>query len=87
MIKQSVLAIAVVATVAVGAATRQGAVPEARVDAVLSRWDGTTPGCAVGVSLQGKNVLEKAYGMADLELRSGIRVQAVHGRRHPLAGA
>ena len=41
--------------------------PEARVDAVLSRWDATTPGCAVGVSLQGRSVLEKAYGMADLE--------------------
>ena len=66
-IKRSVLAIAVVATVAVGVAARQGAVPEARVDAVLSRWDATTPGCAVGVSLQGKSVLEKAYGMADLE--------------------
>ena len=41
--------------------------PEARVDAVLSRRDATTPGCAVGVSLQGKERVEKAYGMADLE--------------------
>ena len=69
MTKKWSLTIGLVATLAlstVGVA-RQGAVPEARVDAVLSRWDATTPGCAVGVSLQGKSVLEKAYGMADLE--------------------
>ncbi len=38
-----------------------------KVDAVFARWNQTTPGCAVGVSVRGDHVLEKAYGMADLE--------------------
>jgi CubicO group peptidase (beta-lactamase class C family) len=38
-----------------------------KVDAVFARWTATTPGCAVGVAEGGKVVLEKAYGMADLE--------------------
>jgi CubicO group peptidase (beta-lactamase class C family) len=37
------------------------------VDAAFAAWTKTTPGCAVGVSEQGRVVLEKAYGMADLE--------------------
>jgi len=40
---------------------------EAAVDAVFSRWTRATPGCAVGVGVNGKSVLERAYGMADLE--------------------
>ena len=67
MTRRCSLAIALAAALAVTVAARQAAVPEARVDAVLSRWDATTPGCAVGVSLHGKSVLERAYGMADLE--------------------
>jgi CubicO group peptidase (beta-lactamase class C family) len=42
-------------------------VPEAKVDAVFARWTAQTPGCAVGVSKAGKPILQKAYGMADLE--------------------
>jgi CubicO group peptidase (beta-lactamase class C family) len=38
-----------------------------KVDAVFARWNEKTPGCAVGVSVRGEHVLEKAYGMADLE--------------------
>ncbi len=39
-----------------------------RVDSLFARWRGTdTPGCAVGVSRDGHVVLERAYGMADLE--------------------
>ena len=40
---------------------------ESRVDAVFARWTSSTPGCAVGVAAGGKPVLEKGYGMADLE--------------------
>ncbi len=40
---------------------------DARVDEVFARWTNETPGCAVGVGLDGKAVLAKAYGMADLE--------------------
>jgi len=48
----------------------QRATPDqiARVDAVFREWDSReTPGCAVGVSRGGQVVLERAYGMADLE--------------------
>ena len=46
---------------------KQSASLEPRVDQVFARWTQATPGCAVGVSVDGKNVLEKGYGMADLE--------------------
>jgi CubicO group peptidase (beta-lactamase class C family) len=39
----------------------------AQVDKVFERWTSTTPGCTVGVALDGRPVLQKAYGMADLE--------------------
>jgi CubicO group peptidase (beta-lactamase class C family) len=37
------------------------------VDSVFARWNASTPGCAVGVGAGGRIVLERAYGMADLE--------------------
>ena len=40
---------------------------DSQVDALFSTWTTSTPGCAVGVSEDGRIVLEKAYGMADLE--------------------
>ena len=40
---------------------------EARVDAVFARWNQQSPGCAIGVAKDGTPVLQKAYGMADLE--------------------
>lgn len=40
----------------------------ARVDEVFSQWDTEmSPGCAVGVTQNGETLLERAYGMADLE--------------------
>jgi CubicO group peptidase (beta-lactamase class C family) len=40
----------------------------AKVDGVFARYNHTdTPGCTVGVAQGGRTVLEKAYGMADLE--------------------
>ena len=40
---------------------------EPQVDKIFSKWTSSTPGCAVGVAVDGKPVLAKAYGMADLE--------------------
>lgn len=41
---------------------------QARVDAIFAPWDTpTSPGCAVGVARDGTTLLERAYGMADLE--------------------
>ena len=42
-------------------------VAETQVDKVFARWTTSTPGCAVGVGKGGTPVLQKAYGMADLE--------------------
>src|SRR5262245_40555159 len=42
-------------------------VPKNKVDAIFSKWTSSTPGCAVGASVEGQPVLQKAYGMADLE--------------------
>ena len=39
-----------------------------RVDEIFAAWDSPmSPGCAVGVTKDGLTVLERAYGMADLE--------------------
>lgn len=38
-----------------------------KVDAVFARWTPSTPGCSVGASINGKVVVAKAFGMADLE--------------------
>ena len=39
-----------------------------RVDEIFARWDSvTSPGCTVGVTKDGLTILERAYGMADLE--------------------
>jgi len=40
---------------------------ESKVDGVFAKWNASTPGCAVGVASNGKPVLAKGYGMADLE--------------------
>ena len=51
------------------AAAMQVAAPAAApdVDAVFTQWTVATPGCAVGVDLDGHSALEKGFGMADLE--------------------
>jgi CubicO group peptidase (beta-lactamase class C family) len=59
------LAIAGVAVQAKQAAP--AAAPPAAVDAAFARFTAETPGCAVGVSLDGATVLARGYGMADLE--------------------
>ncbi len=37
------------------------------IDPILAEWTSATPGCAVGVEVDGRTVLEKGFGMADLE--------------------
>ena len=51
----------------VGAQTADSAIG-ARIDSLFAPWTGTDrPGCAVGVSHGGRVLLERGYGMADLE--------------------
>jgi len=41
----------------------------ARVDAIFAPWSGgASPGCAIGVAKNGKPVMQRAYGLADVEL-------------------
>ena len=40
---------------------------QAQVDQIFSRWNASTPGCAVGVSVKDRVIVRSAYGMADLE--------------------
>jgi CubicO group peptidase (beta-lactamase class C family) len=51
------------------AALLQVAAPAATpsIDSILAEWTSATPGCAVGVELDGRTVVEKGFGMADLE--------------------
>jgi CubicO group peptidase (beta-lactamase class C family) len=54
--------------ITLGGQTASVAQPAAsKVDAVFAKWTSSTPGCAVGVATDGKPVLAKGYGMADLE--------------------
>jgi CubicO group peptidase (beta-lactamase class C family) len=47
---------------------------EAKVDRVLERWNRSdTPGCVIGIAVDGKPVLVRAFGMANLEY--GLRIR------------
>ena len=40
----------------------------ARLDSVFARWDSPeSPGCAVAIGREGRTIMARAYGMADLE--------------------
>lgn len=65
-------AIAAVLLLARGATVARTADPPApdptpAVDSIFAEWKADTPGCTVGVSKDGKEVLARAYGSADLE--------------------
>ena len=48
--------------------SRSPAEPAARVDGLFARWTSPeSPGCAVAVGQNGRTVLSRAYGMANLE--------------------
>ncbi len=65
----ALLSLLVLAGTAIAQDAPTGAnVHTARVDSIFARWSSpTSPGCAVGVARQGRPVLSRAYGMADLE--------------------
>lgn len=50
----------------------------ALADSVFQRWNSThTPGCAVGISQNGKVLLQRGYGMANLETGTPITPETV----------
>jgi len=76
-----ILALALATVAAAGAQQAQTPASKApeppvgvKVDRIFDRWSRSdTPGCVVGVAVDGKPVLVKAYGMANLEY--GIRLR------------
>jgi CubicO group peptidase (beta-lactamase class C family) len=63
-----IAAAVVLAAVPVARFSQTATGTEAKVDAVFEKWTNSSgPGCSVGVGVDGKSVLTKAYGMADLE--------------------
>jgi len=73
-----ILALLVAASLAPALAQEKAAAAEvsaeAKVDRVFERWSRSdTPGCVVGVAVDGKPVLVRAYGMANLEY--GLRLR------------
>lgn len=55
------------AIVVAQATTAQSGSRDAAVDKVFAAWNTATPGCAIGIAENGVPILERAYGMADLE--------------------
>ena len=51
--------------------------PARLVDPVFARWSRDTPGCAVAVSRDGREVLRRAYGSADLEHGTPITTETI----------
>ena len=75
--QQDVIAL-VLASAAAGPAKSQPGKPAAdpgvtlqvsrEIDTLFARWDTTDlPGCTIGVSRSGREIVSRAYGMADLE--------------------
>ncbi|MEY4095493.1 MAG: hypothetical protein RLZZ53_2692, partial [Acidobacteriota bacterium] len=65
MMRALLIAMLVAAGLVAAPGAQVAAVPERSVDEIFARWSQATPGCAVGVSVGGTPVLQKAYGMAD----------------------
>jgi CubicO group peptidase (beta-lactamase class C family) len=69
MFKRTVPAVCVLALLLLrpGLTAQAPAAADAKIDRIFARWTKDTPGCAVGASVNGSTVVQKAYGMADLE--------------------
>lgn len=61
-------------------AAAQAVAPQAEALApIFAKWtDGRSPGCAIGVAKDGKPVLARAYGLADLELNVPARAESIY---------
>lgn len=65
-------ALGLILTLGAGEASAQTRDPAAETDAAFARWNGDdTPGCAVAVERDGRTLLSRGYGMANLE--HGVR--------------
>ena len=74
---RTILALLVLPAVLVAQPPRQPD-PTALADSVFAPWSSTHgPGCAVGVARDGKVLLTRGYGMADLETGIPITAQTI----------
>lgn len=71
--KAAVLLSLAVPTLALGQSTDPGAV----ADRVFAQWTSETPGCAVGVAHNGRRLLTRGYGMANLESRTPVTAETI----------
>ncbi len=60
-------AMSLTAVLAADTLAAQPPLVERVTDSIMARWNQTTPGCAVGVGQDGRTLLTKGYGMANLE--------------------
>lgn len=67
MLRHIALAVTLMLTAPAAAGAQSSTDVQAQVDRIFAKWTTETPGCAVGVSIRGREVLARAYGMADLE--------------------
>lgn len=67
MIALAVSAVLAVAAPAQGQARAEDATRTRALDTIMARFDGARPGCAVGVAQNGRTVMTRAWGLAELE--------------------
>ena len=61
-----------------GAAAQAPGTPAERIDALFARWNGETPGCAVGVDGRDLGPVRRAFGLAELEHRVPATIDTVY---------
>ena len=71
--KMAAVMLIAVPTIVFGQATDVGAV----ADHAFRQWTRETPGCAVGVAQQGRTLLTRGYGMANLETGTPITAETI----------
>lgn len=71
--KMAAMMLIAVPTFALGQAADVGAV----ADRAFQQWTRETPGCAVGVAQQGRTLLTRGYGMANLETGTPITAETI----------
>ena len=71
--KMAAMVLIAVPTMALGQSADVGAV----ADRAFQQWTRETPGCAVGVAQQGRTLLTRGYGMANLETGTPITAETI----------
>lgn len=66
------IACVVVPSAAIAGAAAPDAARQAKVDAVFAGYGPATPGCTVGVEQNGRTLLTRGYGTADLEAKRAL---------------